>query len=222
MANVSAPFGFSQFQGTGSAPTYEIVEVPILYSAGAIYFGDAVVPDTTTADGCVKQALASGSSTVALAGIFVGCKYLSVSQKRTLWSNYWPGSDVASTNYVTGYIVNDPNAQFLCQTSNSNTTATAVTVAKVGQLIGLAVGTGNTANGISGMTADQYTIGTTATLPFIIRGIYGGSPSAGIPSIGPPGANGTDVTTATGAYNYIIVGFNNVLTQGGGARTGIS
>ena len=219
MANTLAPFGFSQFQGTGSAPTYEMVEMPILYNAGAIYFGDAVVPDTSTADGTIKQALASGSSTVALAGIFVGCKYLSVSQKRTVWSDYWPGSDVASTQSVLGYVINDPNAQFLCQTSNSNTTATAVTYAKVGQLIGLAVGTGSTANGISGMTADQYTIGTTATLPFIIRGIYGGNPTSGIPSVGPPGANGTDVASGN---NYIIVGFNNVLTQGGGARTGIS
>ena len=219
MANTLAPFGFSQFQGTGSAPTYEIVQLPILYNATAIYFGDAVVPDTTSADGCIKQALASGSSTVALAGIFVGCEYMSVSQKRKVWSNYWPGSDVASTNYAIANVVTDPNAQFLCQTSNSNTTATAVTVAKVGQLIGLAVGTGNTSNGISGMTADQNTIGTTATLPFIIRGIYGGSPSAGIPSVGPPGANGTDVSSGN---NFIIVGFNNVLTQGGGARTGIS
>lgn len=219
MTNVLAPFGFSQYQGLGYTPSYELVEVPIQYNAGAIYFGDAVVPVTSTADGTVKQALASGSSTVALAGIFVGCSYLSVSQKRVVWNMYWPGSDVASGNYVRGYIVNDPNAQFLCQTSNSSTTATAVTVAKVGQLIGLAVGTGNTSNGISGMTADQFTIGTTDTLPFVIKGIYGGSPTANIPSYGPPGANGTDVTSGN---NYIIVGFNNVLTRANGAQTGIS
>lgn len=219
MANILAPFGFSQYQGLGTTPSYEIVEVPIAYNAGAIYFGDAVVPVTSTADGTVKQALASGSSTVALAGIFVGCEYMSVSQKRAIWSNYWPGSDVASTNYVRGYIVNDPNAQFLCQTSNSNTTATAVTIAKVGQLIGLAVGTGNTANGISGMTADQYLIGTTDTLPFVIKGIYGGAPSSNIASNGPPGTNGTDVTSGN---NYIIVGFNNSLARANGAVTGIS
>ena len=218
MANVLAPFGFSYYQGTGSAPTCEMVTMPALYNAGAIYFGDAVVPDTSTADGCIKQALASGSSTVALAGIFAGCSYLSVSQKRLVWSNYWPGSDVASGNYVNCYVVNDPNAQFLCQTSNSNTTASAVVFGKVGQLIGLAVGTGTAANGISGMTADQYLIGTTATLPFIIKAIYG-STTTGIPSYGPPGANGTDVASGN---NYIIVGFNNVLSRANGALTGIS
>lgn len=220
MANVLAPFGFSQYQGLGTTPSYELVEVPITYNTGAIYFGDAVVPHTSSADGTIIQAVASGSSTVALAGIFAGCEYLSVSQKRMVWSMYWPGSDVAAGNYARGYIINDPNAQFLCQTSNSNTTATAVTIAKVGQYIGLAVGTGNTANGISGMTADQYTIGTTVTLPFIIRGIYGGDPTHQIPSNGPPGANGTDVASGN---NYIIVGFNNSLTRtNGGGPTGIS
>jgi hypothetical protein len=220
MANTLAPFGFSQFQGTGSAPTYEMVTMTAAYNAGAIYFGDAVCPVVSTATGNIIQAAASGSSTTALAGIFVGCKYLSVSQKRVIWNDYWPGSDVASTQTVECYVINDPNAQFLCQTSNSNTTATAVLRAKIGQYIGLAVGTGNTANGISGMTADQYTIGTTVTLPFIIKGIYGGDPTAGVPSIGPPGANGTDIASGN---NYIIVGFNNILSRANGAGpTGIS
>jgi len=200
MANTFAPFGFSQYRGTGSAPTYE--QVPALIASGnatAIFYGDAVVPVTGSATGYIKQATAS---TVALAGIFVGCKYVSVAQKRTVWGNYWPGSD--ANGDVTAYIVNDPNAQFLVQSSVS---AAAVAQASVGKLCQLNVGTGNTANGISGMYID--TIGTTATYPFRIVELY----------TNPIAANGADTTSA---YNWLVVAFNNVLTRSNGALTGIS
>jgi len=37
MANTFAPFGFSQYRGTGSAPTYEQTSRSIALTAGAIY-----------------------------------------------------------------------------------------------------------------------------------------------------------------------------------------
>ena len=94
MANTNAPFGFRQYSGNGSAPTYEQVAVVIDYNATNIFFGD---PVTWQSDGTVALSAATGATPAALgiAGIFVGCKYLSVSQKRTVWGNYWPGSDVA-------------------------------------------------------------------------------------------------------------------------------
>jgi hypothetical protein len=200
MANTAAPFGFRQIKGTGSSPTFEQVEMFIAYNnSTAIFFGDAVVPVTGTATGYIKQATAS---TVALAGIFVGCKYLSTAQKRVVWSNYWPGSDVAAGNDVTAYVVNDPNAQFLCQAGGTN-----VGFAKIGQNIQLNVGTGNTSNGISGMYVE--TPATTATLPFRIVGLVAD----------PPGQNGTDIASS---YNLVIVQFNNTLARQSGAQTGIS
>ena len=84
MANTNAPFGFRQYSGTGSAPTYEQIAVRIVYNATNIFFGDPVAPDS---NGYVVQA---SSNSVQVAGIFVGCQYLSVAQKRTVWSNYWP------------------------------------------------------------------------------------------------------------------------------------
>lgn len=198
MANTNAPFGFRQYRGTGSAPTYE--QVPMAIAANnttAIFFGDAVVPVTGTATGYIKQATAS---TVALAGIFVGCKYLSTSQKRTVWSSYWPGSD--ATGDVEAYVVNDPNAQFVVQAGGTN-----VGFSKIGQNIQLNVGTGNTASGVSGMYVESPA--TTATLPFRIVGLVSA----------PPGANGTDITAA---YNQIVVQFNNTLSRASGAQTGIS
>lgn len=198
MANTSAPFGFRQVSGTGSAPTYEQVAMAVASSnTTAIYYGDAVVPVTGSATGYIKQATAS---TVALAGIFYGCQYLSTSQKRTVWSNYWPGSDASSD--VIAYVVNDPNAKFVVQAGGTN-----VGFSKIGQNIQLNVGTGNSASGISGMYVE--TPATTATLPFRVVDVVSQ----------PPGANGTDITAA---YNYVIVQFNNTLTRASGAQTGIS
>ena len=193
MANTNAPFGFRQYSGTGSSPTYEQIPVKIAYNATNIFFGDPVKPD---ANGQVVQG--NGTTTAeGIAGIFVGCQYLSVAQKRTVWSNYWPGSDVASTNTVTGYIVNDPNAKFVVQSD-----VTGLVAGDVNLNVGYATGTGNTANGISG----AYVTGaaTTTTLPFRILSLV----------TDPPGSAGTD----TGAYNWVIVAFNNVATK---STTGI-
>lgn len=191
MANTNAPTGFSQYSGNGSAPTYEQVPVRIAYNAGAIFNGDPVTPLN---DGTVQQAVSSSSATTQIAGIFVECKYLSVSQKRTVWNNYWPGSDVASGNVVEGYIVNDPNARFVAQSD-----ATGIAVTDINANIGFIIGTGNTANGLSGAYLDTSQKGTTAELPFRVVGLLQD----------PPGAPGTEL----GPYNRAIVAFNNVSTK---------
>jgi hypothetical protein len=187
MANTNAPFGFRQYSGTGSAPTYEQV---VMYIASAnttdIFFGDPVVPLNT---GYITQAT---SNSVQIAGIFVGCKYLSTSQKRTVWSNYWPGSDASSD--VEAYVVNDPNAKFVAQSD-----ATGIAFADINANIGFAIGSGNTATGISGASLDTSTLNTTNTLPFRVVGLVQN----------PPGSAGTEA----GAYNWAVVAFNNVSTK---------
>jgi len=188
MANTNAPFGFRQYSGTGSAPTYEQVAVRVAYNASAIYYGDPVLPD---ANGFI---VVGAPGTTQIAGIFQGCKYLSVSQKRTVWSNYWPGSDVASNQVVEGYIINDPNAKFVVQTG-----ATGATDAAINANVNFVIGTGNAATGISGASVDITTAAVTATLPFRVLSL----------DIDPPGTPGTDA----GAYNYVIVSFNNVSTK---------
>lgn len=187
---------------------------------------------TTTATFAYSGASLSTQATTGyvftpIAGIFVGCAYLSVSQKRTVWSNYWPGSD--NNGDVTAYLITDPNAVFSVCTGNSNTTSTAVGLANVGQNIGFnyslsgaSSSNGNTANGLSTMFADQYTLianfggayafpAANAYLPFRIVGlqnysISGTSPFAGV--------NGNDNTTA---YNRILVAFNNSMPARSGA-----
>lgn len=193
MANISAPFGFRQISGNGSAPTYEQVTTFCLHSTGAMYFGDPVY--RVAATGGVGPAT---PGVLALAGVFVGCKYLSVSQKRTVWSNYWGSADVASPNLVEVYIVNDPNARFVAQVGGS--TSVGLVAADIGLNVQFAYGTPNANTGISGAFIDiSVTPAVTSTLPFRVVGL----------KTDPPGVNGTQA----GEYNLAVVAFNNVETR---------
>ena len=178
MANNNAPFGFA-VNGTVNGPVNFSNSSRLIASAygTAIFFGDAVITVNT---GYIQQATAS---TVPLAGVFLGCRYFSTSQKKTVWNNYWPGSD--ATGDVTAFVCDDPNSRFLCQAGSVN-----LGFAKIGQNAQLNVGTGNTTSGISGMFID--TIGSTNTYPFTVLDV-------------PNGATDPDATLA---YNWLIVGFN--------------
>jgi hypothetical protein len=205
MSNNFTPFGFSPISTSNGPMNWRLSVRRIASSAAAIYRGDAVVPVTSpSTNGYIKQATAGA---VTLAGIFWGCEYLSTSQKRVVWSNYWPGSD--ATGDVTAYVIDDPNTRFQVQTSGSSFqitgTNTTFTSSPVGQLAQLNVGTGSSSTGISGMYLD--TVGSTSTFPFIIVDMV----------IDPPGANGTD---ATSNYNYVIVGFNNEWLRSNAGITG--
>lgn len=194
MANTNAPFGFLQRSGNGSSPTYEQVKYSINYNTDAIFFGDPVF---RLSDGSLAGATTGpGPGTAVIAGIFVGCDYISTSFGRRVWNRYWPGSDVASTQTVTAYICNDPNAQFLAQRGGGTTGFVA---ADVGLNCQFAYGTGSTTTGASGAYIDQTAAAVTATFPFRVISLV----------TAPPGANGT----AAGAYNYAVVAFNNVETK---------
>lgn len=203
MANTLAPFGFVQYNGTGSVPTYEQVSMKIASNnSTAIFFGDAVVPVIGSSTGYIKQATTTWTSPATLAGVFVGCKYLSTAQKRVVWSNYWPGSD--ATGDVEAYVVNDPNAQFKVQAASG-----PITAAMVGNNVNIDLTTsGNTSTGISGMAVSGAA--TTATLPFRIVSLLTTTGVAVPNGAPPPGSNGTD---SASAYNYVVVAFNNIQTR---------
>ena len=209
MANNFAPFGFRPVN-TSNGPMNWRISTRRIQSTNAtpIYKGDAVQPVISPgALGYIQQA--TTAATQAIAGVFWGCQYLSTSQKRTVWSQYWPGSD--ATGDVIAYVVDDPNARFLVQTSGSSFQITGsvstFTSSPVGQLAQLNVGAGSSVTQQSGMYLD--TVGTTATFPFQIVDMV----------IDPPGSNGADPTSN---YNYVIVGSNNEMLRSNGAVTGIS
>lgn len=196
MANTFAPFGFRQYRGLGSAPTYEqSVRAVASTNSTPIYFGDPVMNLNT---GYV--AVYVGDDGNGVSGVFAGCKYLSVSQKRTVWSNWWPGAD--ANGDVEAYIIDDPNAQFLVQVSGG-----PITLGNIGNYIDALNDGGNSNTGISGFYATLPAVNP--ILPFRIIGLV----------TQPPGANGTDITSAN---NDIIVAFNNVTSRSNAAGpTGI-
>lgn len=207
MANTFAPYGFLQYQGgAGGAPTFAQSTRKIASgNTTAVFTGDPVMPVVSTANGYITQA-AAGST--VLAGIFVGCKYLSTSQKRTVWSSYWPGSD--TTTDVEAYVIDDPNSRFVVQSSGSGFpitgTVSTQTSGVQGQYAQFTIGTGNTATGRSG--AYISSVATTVTFPFIVVDYAVGF------------GNGGDPTTQ---YCNLIVGFNNEVWRTSGAGpTGIS
>ena len=195
--NTNAPYGFRQYKGNGSAPTYEQVAVSIAYNASAIYFCDPVTQQT---DGTVARSASTGVSpapaALGIAGIFVGCKYLSTAQKRVVWSNYFPGSGDPVSGTVEGYIINDPNAQFEAQTDG-----TGLAAADVGATIGFVIGSGNTSSGVSGAYLDSTTLNNSVNNPFRVVAI----------SADPAGFPGSPSNSQ--AYDYAIVAFNNVNTK---------
>ena len=194
MPNTFAPFGLMPEAGAdGASPTYGMTTKNIAYNnTTAIYRGDPVKMLST---GYIAQWTA-GTAVSQLSGIFWGCKYYSVSRQETTFSKYWPGADVATNAVVTAYVLPVNTAvppKFKIQTSNSATTATAVTIADIGQNADVALGTGSTVAQASGAYLDQNTFGTTATLPFRIVDLF--------PGVG----NGSD---AASANNVVIVQAN--------------
>jgi hypothetical protein len=197
VSNISSPFGFRQFQGTGSSPTMEQTTFGnggIDFNAAAIFYGDPV-QRAGSGDGTIVPS--TTATTTATCGVFQGCKYLSTAQKRTVWSNYWPGSDVASTaqSTIEAYVINDPLAQFVVQSD-----ATGATQAQMGANVNHTVSGGNTANGLSGaFITPGTTAAVTATLPWRMVKLV----------LDPPGSQGTQA----GAFNYVVVAFNNTETR---------
>jgi hypothetical protein len=197
LANTQGAFGFAQWGTASGPPNFAFnSNPPYRIAAGyatAIYFGDAVRMNVSGPTGYVEQWANGdgGTATKILAGIFLGCRYYSTSQKKTIENNYWPGSD--ATGDVVAYIADDPQAQWKVQAG----IASAITQTSIGQNADIvATPTGNTTTGISGMSLSTPT--TTVTLPFKVMNVI----------TTPPGANGTDLTTP---YNYVVVSFNNQL-----------
>ena len=218
---------FTALSAAPAVGAYVVFAGTSFATGGGINGPFQIIASTTTTitfnvGAAYSSTLTFGSAYVftPVAGIFVGCRYLSTANKYPVWRNYWPGSD--ANGDVTAYVVTDPNAQFSVMAGNSNTTATAVGFAQIGQNIGFSFTqsgvtstNGVTANGLSTCFADQYTLpanfpsGQAANnvLPFRIIALQNYVPGAVSPLVS---INGNDNTTA---YNRIVVAFNNSMPR---------
>lgn len=185
--NVLAPLGFADSHRLGAAPNYQIARRWISPSNPTpIFQGDPVVQLST---GYIAQA---SPGTTQIAGIFIGCEYMSVAGRKMTGRNFWPGSDAVPGINVMAKVIDDPLMVFRVQGNG------LITFAMIGLNAQFAIGVGNQATGMSGATLDVVTSppATTPTFPFRILDLI----------TDPPGANGTDTTNP---YNMALVAFNN-------------
>jgi hypothetical protein len=191
--NPNAPFGFADSHRLGAAPNYQMSRRWIFANnATPIYAGDPVVQLST---GDISQA---SVGTTQIAGIFIGCEYMSISQRKWVASPWWPGNDavVSGTGFdVHAKVIDDPLTVFRVQGNGQ------ATLAMIGLNAQFALGVGNTQTGRSGATLDVAGVGlgppaVTATFPFRIVDLVRD----------PPGGPGAD---ATSPFNWLYVTFNN-------------
>ncbi len=189
MANTQTAYGFRHIGYLGGgAPDYQLSTGLILSTnTTKIFRGDPIV--RTAATGKVAQATVNTETVV---GIFDGCMYTPVGGTPT-WSPFWPGAGAGSD--AIAYFIDAPNAVFMAAALN-----TSLVTANIGENVGFAIGTGNTATGFSGATIEQTTLNTTNTLPFRVIAPVTTSGNYGV--VG----NGGDPTTP---FGWAVVTFNN-------------
>ena len=193
MSNTFAPFGFAVAgRQDGAAWSANQTQYFIAYdNTNHLYTGD---PCTLLGSGYIDT-LTPGVTPPL--GIFAGCQYISSSQGKLVFSPTFPGGDQITNGIVQAFVIDDPNAIFYVQTGWSAGVPAPATQAMVGANAQYAYGTGSTLTGQSGAYLDLNTTpADTSTLPFRILSLVSD----------PPGANGTDTTSA---YNWVKVMWNN-------------
>lgn len=184
MANPFAPFGFSpSYVLPGMGADFGMT-TRLIKGTGTVacYRGDVLQTDASNA-GYLIPVVTPGTEVIH--GIAWGFQWQQSNGLLNPWQQYWPGT-TAIVGDVSVLVIDNPNVVFKVQAGT-----TKYAQADVGNNVQFAVGTGTTANGISGAFLTGSTA-TTTTLPFRIVTILG-----------------TPVTDNTTSYNLIEVTFNN-------------
>ena len=158
MANVSEKFGlrpYRKLDGTPLVGAQNRYTIASNYGT-AIYQGDLVEPLTT---GNIQKHGAGTSD--AVVGVFNGCFYTDPTTQKPTFSNFYPGSIVASD--ITAFVVDDPDAVFLVDADE------AFTRADLYKNYSVTNTTGVTQTGISKAQLDVSASGTAQT--FVIQAI---------------------------------------------------
>lgn len=173
MANQDTAFGLRPIglNGAGANTTgvtqYEIAST----NTSVIYQYSPVIP---LAAGVINIVGAANGGTVPALGVLMGVEYVDSSTKKTVFKNYWPGSNNVSvdTNFpIKAFVADNPNQLFLIAADGSSTDR-ATALSNIFANVSLANGTsGSTANGRSTAEMDISTVATTATLFMRIVGV---------------------------------------------------
>ena len=162
MANINEAFGFKPVGKHGSSPaTQGTSQYFIASNASAIFQGSPVKAELT--GGTIQIASASGNGD-QFVGVFAGCEYVDATTGKLKFSNTWPGSGSANTNFdIKGFVYDDPSQRFIICSDGTNTDR-ATAKADIFKTADLADGaSGNTTTGISTAKLDISTAEDTDT-----------------------------------------------------------
>ena len=148
MANANVAFGFKPVGRHGSSPaTQGTSQYFIASDASAIFQGSPVKAELTGGTIAIGSATGNGDQ---LLGVFAGCEFVDATTGKLRFSNTWPGSGSANTNFdIKGFVYDDPSQRFIIAADGGNTDrATAkVDIFKTADIASGA--SGNTTTGIS-------------------------------------------------------------------------
>ena len=172
MANINVAFGFKPVGKHGSSPaTQGTSQYFIASDASAIFQGSPVKAELT--GGTIQIASASGNGD-QLVGVFAGCEFVDATTGKLRFSNTWPGSGSANTNFdIKGFVYDNPAQRFIIASDGTNTDR-ATAKADIFKTADLADGaSGNTTTGISTAKLDISTAEDTDTSNVVmILGIH--------------------------------------------------
>ena len=172
MANANVAFGFKPVGKHGSSPaTQGTSQYFIASDASAIFQGSPVKAELTR--GTIQIASASGNGD-QLVGIFAGCEFVDATTGKLRFSNTWPGSGSANTNFdIKGFVYDNPAQRFIIASDGTNTDR-ATAKADIFKTADIASGaSGNTTTGISSAVLDISTAEDTDTSNVVmILGIH--------------------------------------------------
>ena len=162
MANANVAFGFKPVGKHGSSPaTQGTSQYFIASNASAIFQGSPVKAELT--GGTIQIGSATGNGD-QLVGVFAGCEYVDATTGKLKFSNTWPGSGSANTDFdIKGFVYDDPNQRFIICSDGTNTSRATAKV-DIFKTADLATGTsGSTTTGISSCAIDISTAEDTDT-----------------------------------------------------------
>ena len=172
MANANVAFGFKPVGKHGSSPaTQGTSQYFIASDASAIFQGSPVKAELT--GGTIQIGSATGNGD-QLVGIFAGCEYVDATTGKLKFSNTWPGSGSANTNFdIKGFVYDNPAQRFIIASDGTNTDR-ATAKADIFKTADIASGaSGNTTTGISSAVLDISTAEDTDTSNVVmILGIH--------------------------------------------------
>ena len=171
MANaLTGGYGLRPIGITGSGPNstgttqYEIAS----NNTDAIYHGGIVIPLAAGVIGKTDQS-------VAPLGVLNGVEYVDSNTGKTVFSNYWPGSNNVSVNTnhpVKAFVFDNPMQLYTVVADGTNTNRATALADVFSNCAMASVNNGSTNTGQSSDMLDISTAATTATLDVRIVGLF--------------------------------------------------